>query len=55
MRELPGSATYLGVLFIVRGQTGLGFSQFFSATSVGLGLAVGVNLGGGVSRVWFRR
>lgn len=48
---LPGSATYLGVLFIVRGQTGLGFSQLFSAASVGLGLAVGVNLGGELARL----
>lgn len=48
---LPGSSTYLGVLFIVRGETGLGASQLFSAASVGLGLAVGVNLGGELARL----
>ncbi len=48
---LPGSTTYLGVLFIVRGQTGLGATQLFSAASVGLGLAVGVNLGGELARL----
>ena len=48
---LPGSATYLGALFIVRGQTGIGASHLFSAASVGLGLAVGVNLGGELARL----
>ena len=48
---LPGSATYLGVLFIVRGQTGLGAAHLFSAASTGLGLAVGVNLGGELARL----
>jgi len=48
---LPGSATYLGVLFIVHGQTGIGASHLFGAASVGLGLAVGVNLGGELARL----
>ena len=48
---LPGSATYLGVLFIVRGQTGIGATHLFAAASTGLGLAVGVNLGGELARL----
>jgi uncharacterized membrane protein YjjP (DUF1212 family) len=48
---LPGSQTYLGVLFIVRGQTGLGATHLFTAASTGLGLAVGVNLGGELARL----
>ena len=48
---LPGSATYLGVLFIVRGQTAVGATHLFAAASTGLGLAVGVNLGGELARL----
>ena len=48
---LPGSQTYIGVLFIVRGQTGLGATHLFTAASTGLGLAVGVNLGGELARL----
>ena len=48
---LPGSQTYIGVLFIVRGQTGLGAAHLFTAASTGLGLAVGVNLGGELARL----
>jgi uncharacterized membrane protein YjjP (DUF1212 family) len=48
---LPGSQTYLGVLFIVRGQTGFGAAHLFTAASTGLGLAVGVNLGGELARL----
>jgi len=48
---LPGSATYLGVLFIVRGQDGVGATHLFAAASTGLGLAVGVNLGGELARL----
>lgn len=48
---LPGSQTYLGVLFIVRGQTGFGAAHLFTAASTGLGLAVGVNLGGEIARL----
>ena len=48
---LPGSATYVGVLFIVHGQTGVGATHLFAAASIGLGLAVGVNLGGELARL----
>jgi uncharacterized membrane protein YjjP (DUF1212 family) len=48
---LPGSQTYLGVLFIVRGQTGIGAGHLFTAASTGLGLAVGINLGGELARL----
>ena len=48
---LPGSQQYIGVLFIVRGQTGLGAAHLFTAASTGLGLAVGVNLGGELARL----
>ena len=48
---LPGSQTYLGVLFVVRGQTALGADHLFTAASTGLGLAVGVNLGGELARL----
>ena len=48
---LPGSATYLGLLSIVDGKRGLGFSYLFTAASLALALAVGVNLGGELARL----
>ena len=39
------------MLFIVRGQTGVGAGHLFTAASTGLGLAVGINLGGELARL----
>ena len=48
---LPGSATYLGLLSIVDGKRGVGFSYLFTAASLALALAIGVNLGGELARL----
>ncbi|HEV2640507.1 MAG TPA: threonine/serine exporter family protein [Actinocrinis sp.] len=48
---LPGSPAYLGLLSIVDGKRGPGFDYLFTAVSLALALAIGVNLGGELARL----
>ena len=47
----PGFTTYLGLLNVVDGKPGPGFDYLFSAASLALALAIGVNLGGELARL----
>ncbi|MFF4950321.1 threonine/serine exporter family protein [Streptomyces chattanoogensis] len=51
---LPGSATYFGLLNFAQGHLIDGFSSLIKAASLALAIAVGVNLGGEVARLFLR-
>ncbi|MFK0293075.1 threonine/serine exporter ThrE family protein [Streptomyces sp. NPDC090442] len=51
---LPGSATYFGLLNFAQGNLLEGFSSLIKAASLALAIAVGVNLGGEVARLFLR-
>ncbi|MFG2225996.1 threonine/serine exporter ThrE family protein [Streptomyces sp. NPDC048644] len=51
---LPGSATYFGLLNFAQGNLLDGISSLIKAVSLALAIAVGVNLGGEVARLFLR-
>ncbi|MER7665494.1 MULTISPECIES: threonine/serine exporter family protein [unclassified Streptomyces] len=51
---LPGSATYFGLLEIARGDLNAGLASLSKAAALALAIAIGVNLGGELSRLFFR-
>ncbi|WP_225447692.1 threonine/serine exporter ThrE family protein [Streptacidiphilus sp. P02-A3a] len=51
---LPGSAIYLGLLSLARGEALVGLIAVSRAAALALALAVGVNLGGEVARLFLR-
>ncbi|MEO3972292.1 threonine/serine exporter family protein [Streptomyces sp. CAU 1734] len=51
---LPGSATYFGLLAIARGELNTGLASLSKAAALALAIAIGVNLGGEVSRLFVR-
>nr|WP_246450867.1 threonine/serine exporter family protein [Allostreptomyces psammosilenae] len=51
---LPGSATYLGLLSFANGHVDDGWVSLTRAASLALALAVGVNLGGEMARLFLR-
>ncbi|MER5771312.1 threonine/serine exporter family protein [Streptomyces sp. NPDC001985] len=51
---LPGSATYFGLLAIARGDLNAGLASLSKASALALAIAIGVNLGGEMSRLFLR-
>jgi uncharacterized membrane protein YjjB (DUF3815 family) len=51
---LPGSATYLGVLNIAQNNMDAGFTSLARAAALALAIAIGVNLGGEMARLFIR-
>ncbi|MEV8569119.1 threonine/serine exporter family protein [Streptomyces sp. NPDC051322] len=51
---LPGSATYFGMLYIAHNDLDKGFASLTKAAALALAIAVGVNLGGEISRLFMR-
>ncbi len=51
---LPGSATYYGLLSIAENQLNKGLGSLINAVTVALAIAIGVNLGAEVSRLFLR-
>ncbi|UYQ63584.1 threonine/serine ThrE exporter family protein [Streptomyces peucetius] len=51
---LPGSATYFGLLEIARGNTNDGLTSLSKAAALALAIAIGVNLGGEIARLFLR-
>ncbi|MET9295759.1 threonine/serine exporter family protein [Streptomyces sp. NPDC003077] len=51
---LPGSATYFGLLNFAQGNMDAGIAAIIRAASLALAIAVGVNLGGEVARLFMR-
>ncbi|MFE0377035.1 threonine/serine exporter ThrE family protein [Streptomyces inhibens] len=51
---LPGSATYFGLLNFAQGSMQQGFASLIQAVSLALAIAVGVNLGAAVARLFLR-
>ena len=51
---LPGSAIYLGLLSLARGEPLVGLVAVSRAAALALALAVGVNLGGEVARLFLK-
>ncbi|MGI5470090.1 threonine/serine ThrE exporter family protein [Streptomyces sp. CA-132043] len=51
---LPGSATYFALLNFAQGNLNEGISSLIKAVSLALAIAVGVNLGGEVARLFIR-
>ncbi|MGI5402016.1 threonine/serine ThrE exporter family protein [Streptomyces sp. CA-135486] len=51
---LPGSATYFGLLEIARNDLNAGLASLTTAAALALAIAIGVNLGGELSRLFFR-
>ncbi|MFJ9411761.1 threonine/serine exporter ThrE family protein [Streptomyces sp. NPDC101393] len=51
---LPGSATYFGLLNFAQGNMQEGLTSLIKAVSLALAIAVGVNLGGEVARLFLR-
>ncbi|MEE1930352.1 threonine/serine exporter family protein [Streptomyces sp. TRM 70351] len=49
---LPGSATYYGLLNIAQGNVNGGFQYLSTAAALALAIAIGVNLGGEVARLF---
>lgn len=52
---LPGSATYFGLLGIAQGRMDAGFQNLATAAALALGIAIGVNLGGELARLFIRQ
>ncbi|MFK4227353.1 threonine/serine exporter family protein [Streptomyces sp. NPDC019890] len=51
---LPGSATYFGLLEIARNDLNAGLASLTKAAALALAIAIGVNLGGELSRLFLR-
>lgn len=51
---LPGSATYFGLLEIARNDLNAGLASLTKAAALALAIAIGVNLGGEISRLFLR-
>uniref|UniRef100_A0AAU2V5A8 Threonine/serine exporter family protein n=1 Tax=Streptomyces sp. NBC_00003 TaxID=2903608 RepID=A0AAU2V5A8_9ACTN len=51
---LPGSATYFGVLLIAQNHLDRGFASLAKASALALAIAIGVNLGNEVARLFLR-
>jgi uncharacterized membrane protein YjjP (DUF1212 family) len=51
---LPGSATYFGLLEIARNDLNAGLASLSKAAALALAIAIGVNLGGEISRLFLR-
>ncbi|MFI5757942.1 threonine/serine exporter family protein [Streptomyces sp. NPDC051569] len=51
---LPGSATYFGLLGIAQNHLDRGFASLSKAAALALAIAIGVNLGGEISRLFLR-
>ncbi|WP_405778293.1 threonine/serine exporter ThrE family protein [Streptomyces sp. NBC_00859] len=51
---LPGSATYFGMLYIAHSDLNKGLASLTKAAALALAIAVGVNLGGEISRLFMR-
>jgi uncharacterized membrane protein YjjB (DUF3815 family) len=51
---LPGSATYFGLLELARNDLNAGLASLSKAAALALAIAIGVNLGGEISRLFLR-
>ncbi|MFI2372442.1 threonine/serine exporter ThrE family protein [Streptomyces sp. NPDC018833] len=51
---LPGSATYFGLLSIARGDLNTGLTSLSKAAALALAIAIGVNLGAEITRLFLR-
>ncbi|MET9773369.1 threonine/serine exporter family protein [Streptomyces sp. NPDC006367] len=51
---LPGSATYFGLLAISQGEVDAGLLSLSKAVALAMAIAIGVNLGGEISRLFLR-
>ncbi|MFE0627202.1 threonine/serine exporter family protein [Streptomyces sp. NPDC058864] len=51
---LPGSATYFGLLGLTRGHLDQGFTSLTKAAALALAVAIGVNLGGEIARLFIK-
>ena len=51
---LPGSATYFGLLEIARNNLNPGLASLSKAAALALAIAIGVNLGGELSRLFLK-
>jgi uncharacterized membrane protein YjjP (DUF1212 family) len=51
---LPGSATYFGLLGIAEDKFDTGLASLFKAVALALAIAIGVNLGGEISRLFLK-
>jgi uncharacterized membrane protein YjjB (DUF3815 family) len=51
---LPGSATYFGLLSLTQGHPGQGAASLTKAAALALAVAIGVNLGGEIARMFLR-
>ncbi|MEU5161977.1 threonine/serine exporter family protein [Streptomyces sp. NPDC020875] len=51
---LPGSAIYFALLSMARGQLNAGLASLSKAAALALAIAIGVNLGGEISRLFLR-
>ncbi|MER6996537.1 threonine/serine exporter family protein [Streptomyces sp. NPDC000410] len=52
---LPGSATYFGLLAIAQNRLDAGLVSLTSAAALAIAIAIGVNLGGEISRLFIRQ
>ncbi|WP_329038560.1 threonine/serine exporter family protein [Streptomyces sp. NBC_00178] len=51
---LPGSATYFGLLGVAQNEVDTGLASLFTAVATALAIAIGVNLGSEISRLFMR-
>jgi uncharacterized membrane protein YjjB (DUF3815 family) len=51
---LPGSATYFGLLGLTQGHLNTGFASLTKAAALALAVAIGVNLGGEIARMFLK-
>ncbi|MEV7182787.1 threonine/serine exporter family protein [Kitasatospora sp. NPDC093102] len=51
---MPGSALYLGMLAFAQGHSSAGLVSVFRAAAIAMALAVGVNLGGEIARLFMK-
>jgi uncharacterized membrane protein YjjB (DUF3815 family) len=51
---LPGSATYFGLLAIAQSEVDRGLVYLSTAVALAMAIAIGVNLGGEISRLFLR-
>ncbi|MGW1173484.1 threonine/serine ThrE exporter family protein [Kitasatospora sp. NPDC002543] len=51
---MPGSALYLGMLAFAQGHSSAGLVSVFRAAAIAMALAVGVNLGGEIARLFLK-
>ncbi|NGO68584.1 threonine/serine exporter family protein [Streptomyces boncukensis] len=52
---LPGSATYFGLLNIAQGNVDRGFDKLATAAALAFAIAIGVNLGGELARLFIKQ